>query len=235
MVVMFNAQGDMPTGIAIAKQVTAGDYDLVITSSTPSMQAVANNNREGKVRHLFTLVADPFASGVGLDRADPLKHPPTWPGRALSAGRDGLPDRAADAAGAQAHRRRLESCRVQFARLREKAREVAKTMGLTLLEANVDTTSAVTDAINSLICARRAGDLGRRRQHGHRRRSARSSTTAHASAFRSSPILPGTPDRGTLFDAGPDFYEVGTPGRLLAADILDGADMTRFRSGTSST
>ena len=57
----------MPTGIAIAKQVTGGDYDLVITSSTPSMQAVANNNREGKVRHLFTLVADPFASGVGLD------------------------------------------------------------------------------------------------------------------------------------------------------------------------
>ena len=53
----------MPTGIAIARQVTAGGYDLVITSSTPSMQAVANNNREGKVKHLFTLVADPFAVG----------------------------------------------------------------------------------------------------------------------------------------------------------------------------
>ena len=65
-----NAQGDMPTGIAIARQVTAGNYDLVITSSTPSMQAVANTNRDGKVRHVFTLVADPFASGVGLDRAD---------------------------------------------------------------------------------------------------------------------------------------------------------------------
>ena len=39
----FNAHGDMPTGIAIAKQVVDGGYDLVITSSTPSMQAVANN------------------------------------------------------------------------------------------------------------------------------------------------------------------------------------------------
>src|SRR5262245_45334348 len=48
----FNAQGDMPTGIAIARQITGGGYDLVITSSTPSMQAVANNNREGKVRHV---------------------------------------------------------------------------------------------------------------------------------------------------------------------------------------
>src|SRR5207344_803196 len=77
----FNAHGDMPTGIAIAKQVTGGDFDLVITSSTPSLQAVANNNRAGKVRHLFTLVADPFLSGVGLDRADPLKHPPFMAGQ----------------------------------------------------------------------------------------------------------------------------------------------------------
>src|SRR6187397_1164167 len=63
----FNAHGDMPTGIAIAKQVVSGGYDLVITSSTPSMQAVAGSNREGQVRHLFTLVADPFSAGVGLD------------------------------------------------------------------------------------------------------------------------------------------------------------------------
>ena len=76
---MFNAQGDLPTGIAIARQITTGDYDLVITSSTPSMQAVANNNREGKVRHVFTLVADPFVSGVGLDRADPRSiHLTCW-------------------------------------------------------------------------------------------------------------------------------------------------------------
>src|SRR4051812_43846720 len=71
----FNAHGDMPTGIAIAKQVVSGGYDLVITSSTPSMQALANNNKDGRVKHLFTLVADPFASGVGLDRANPLAHP----------------------------------------------------------------------------------------------------------------------------------------------------------------
>src|SRR5262245_9583227 len=79
----FNAQGDMPTGIAIARQLTSGGYDLVITSSTPSMQAVANNNRDGKTRHVFTLVADPFASGIGLDRASPLKHPPYMVGQGV--------------------------------------------------------------------------------------------------------------------------------------------------------
>ncbi len=72
----FSAQGDMPTGMTIARQVTGGDYDLIITSSTPSMQAVANNNKERQVRHVFGLVADPFSSGVGLDRTNPLKHPP---------------------------------------------------------------------------------------------------------------------------------------------------------------
>src|SRR5260370_11967263 len=40
----FNAQGDMPTGTAIARQVTGGDYDLLITSSTPPTQPVAKNN-----------------------------------------------------------------------------------------------------------------------------------------------------------------------------------------------
>jgi ABC-type uncharacterized transport system substrate-binding protein len=41
-------------------------------------------------------------------------------------------------------------------------------------------------------------------------------------------ILPGKPDRGTLFDAGPDFYQVGRQGGLLAADILEGADIAKI-------
>ena len=71
----YNAHGDLATGNAIASQVTTGEFDMVITSSTPSMQAVANANRDGRVTHVFTLVADPFSAGVGLDRDHPLKHP----------------------------------------------------------------------------------------------------------------------------------------------------------------
>jgi len=71
----FNAQGDMPTGMAIAKQLTGGGYDLIVSVSTPSLQAVANSNRESKAKHIFTIVADPYVAGVGLDRGDPLKHP----------------------------------------------------------------------------------------------------------------------------------------------------------------
>jgi putative ABC transport system substrate-binding protein len=224
----FNAQGDMPTGIAIAKQVTSGDYDLVITSSTPSMQAIANNNRDGQVRHVFTLVADPFASGVGLDRTKPLNHP------RYMVGQGSFPpvEKAFQLArGMLAGLQRIgvawnpsESNSLAFVK---KAREVSAAMGLTLLEANADNTSAVSDAINSLI--------GRDAQAiwiGGDNTVIAAVDSVIAIARRMGvpvfTILPGVPDRGTLFDAGPNFYEVGRQGGILAADVLEGADMTRI-------
>src|SRR5262245_2102128 len=224
----FNAQGDMPTGIAIARQVTSGGYDLVITSSTPSMQAVANNNREGRTKHLFTLVADPFASGVGLDRANPLKHPPHMVGQGTFP--------PVDTTFALARRMLPGLARIGVAWnpsetnsliFVERGRKVAQTMGLTLLEANADNTSAVGDAINSLI-ARDAQAIW----VGGDNTVIAGIDSVIAMAKRSRlpvfTILPGVPDRGTLFDAGPDFYQVGRQGGLLAADILEGADISRI-------
>ena len=218
----FNAQGDMPTGIAIARQITGGNYDLVITSSTPSMQAVANNNREGKVRHVFTLVADPFASGIGLDRADPLKHPPFLVGqgvfppveRAFQLARRMLPALARVGVAWNP----AESNSLAFM---TKAREVAKAMNITLLEANVDNTSAVNEAVSSLL-ARSAQAIW---VGGDNTVIAAIGSVIGAAQRAAVPvftILPGAPERGTLFDAGPDFYEVGRQGGFLVADVLGG-------------
>jgi ABC-type uncharacterized transport system substrate-binding protein len=224
----FNAQGDMPTGVAIARQVTGGGYDLVITSSTPSMQAVANNNREGKVRHVFTLVANPFASGVGLDRAHPLKHPPhmvgqgSFPpvGRAFQLARRMLP-------GLQRVGVAWNPAETNSLVFVEEARKVSKDLGVTLLEANVDNTPAVTDAISSLI--------GRGAQAlwvgGDNTVIAAIETVIAIGRRMGVPvftILPGAADRGSMFDAGPDFYEVGRQGGFVAADVLDGADMAKI-------
>ena len=41
-------------------------------------------------------------------------------------------------------------------------------------------------------------------------------------------ITPGKPDRGTLFDYGADFYEIGKRTGDLAARILRGADPTQI-------
>lgn len=224
----FNAQGDMAMGVTIAKQLTAGGYDLVITSSTPSMQAVANTNRDGKARHLFTTVADPFETGVGLERADPLKHP------AYMVGQGSFPpvDIAFDTAKQMLPSLKTlgvawnpaESNSLVFIK---KARVLAPTLGLTLLEANADTTAAVGDAVNSLI-ARGAQAIW----VGGDNTVIAGIDSVIAIAKRAGipvfTVLPGAPDRGTLFDAGPNFYEVGRQGGLLAADILEGADVTKI-------
>ena len=53
-------------------------------------------------------------------------------------------------------------------------------------------------------------------------------TTAQRARVPVFTVLPGKPDRGTLFDAGPDFYGVGRLGGELAADVLGGADLTKI-------
>ncbi len=72
---MFNAENDMPTANAIAKQITDGSFDLVFTVSTVCLQVVANANKAGKTVHVFGLVTDPYGAGVGIKRDDPLDHP----------------------------------------------------------------------------------------------------------------------------------------------------------------
>ena len=71
----YNAEGDLATVNTIARQIIDGQFDLVLTMSTPAMQAVANANKAGKVTHVFGVVADPFSAGVGINREDPLDHP----------------------------------------------------------------------------------------------------------------------------------------------------------------
>ena len=224
----FNAQGDMPTGVAIARQVTAGNYDLVVTSSTPSMQAVANNNREGKVHHVFFLVADPYSAGVGLDRADPLRHPAHMVGQGVLAPVEGcfrlarrfLPGlKSIGVAWNPA-----ESNSLAFT---TKAREAAGRMGLNLLEANVDTTSAVTDAVNSLV-SRGAQAIWIGGDNTVNAAMDAVVGTARRAGIPAITILPGKPDRGTLLDTGPDFYDAGRQAALLVADVLGGADISRI-------
>jgi len=218
----------MPTGVAIARQVTAGDYDLVITSSTPSMQAVANNNREGKVRHVFFLVADPFASGIGLDRANPGTHPAHIVGQGVMAPVE------ESFRIAQASLPSLKTVGVAWNPSESnslvfttKAREAARKMGITLLEANVDTTSAVSEAVSSLI-SRGAQAIWIGGDNTVIAAVDVVAATARRAGVPVFTILPGKPDRGTLFDIGPNFHESGRQAAFLVADILEGADMSKI-------
>jgi ABC-type uncharacterized transport system substrate-binding protein len=220
----YNAQGDLATGNAIARQVTTGEFDLVLTSSTPSMQAVANANRAGRTRHVFGLVADPFGAGVGLDAARPLQHPPNMVGlgsflpvdEAFALARRGLP--ALKQVGIAWNP--AESNSEAFTR---RARETCRTLGLTLLEANVDSTSGVAEAVGSLA-SRGAQALfigGDNTMMSAVAAAIAAARTARIPVFT---IMPGAADRGTLFDVGLDFQELGRLTGVLAARVLGGAD-----------
>ncbi|MCX6553005.1 MAG: hypothetical protein NTY02_18725, partial [Acidobacteria bacterium] len=224
----FNAQGDMATAVAIARQVTAGDFDLVASVSTPSTQTVANNNRDGKVRQIFLIVADPYVTGLGFDRANPLKHPPYLVGqgsfppvdRAFQVARQALPSLARVGVVWNP----AESNSAAFV---GKARTVAKDLGIQLLEANVDSSSGVAEAAASLI----SRDAQAIWMGGDTAVNSAVDTLIATARRGGVPVftsLPGKPDRGTLFDMGPDFYECGKVGATLVADVVKGADISKI-------
>jgi putative ABC transport system substrate-binding protein len=224
----FNAQGDISVGSSIAKEMVNSRYDLLLTLSTVSLQAVANANRNGKTVQVFGLVADPVVAGVGISRSNPLDHPRNLVGigsflpvqDAFRIAREMFPDLKRVGVAwnpAEANSRAFV----------EKAREVCQGWGIQLLEANVENSNSVLEAEDSLV-ARGAealwigGDVtvsvaadsvvlaGRR---------------AHIPVFS---ITPGKPDRGTLFDYGADFYQIGKQTGELASRILRGADPTQI-------
>lgn len=220
----FNAEGDVSTASSIAQEIVNGRYDVALTSSTPSLQALANANRDGRVTHVFGLVADPYSAGVGLTRGEPLRHPPHLVGLGISLP---VPDAirfsrtlypALTTIGMAWNPAESNSQAVMAM-----ARPACKELNLTLLEAGADNTSAVAEACESLIargaeCICVGGDVTVS--------SAIDVVIAAAKKARVPvfTVLPGDPERGTLFDYGSNFFEVGKLTGLLAGDVLHGTD-----------
>lgn len=224
----YNSQGDISVSNSIAREMVSGNYDLFLTSSTISMQTLANANRGHRTVQVFGAVADPAAAGIGIDMAQPLAHPANLVGIGSF-----MPVETA-----------FQMARAMFPALKlvgvawnpaepnslaflKKAREVCKQMGITLLEANVDNTAGVGEAVDSLI-SRGAqaiwvgGDVTVIVAMDTVIATARK---GHVPVFT---LTPGKPARGTLFDAGADFYRVGLQLGELAAQILRGADPSKI-------
>jgi ABC-type uncharacterized transport system substrate-binding protein len=220
----FNAENDIPTANTIARQVTTGEYDLVITASTISMQTVANANQAGRVRHVFGITADPFGAGIGLNRDNPAQHPKHLTGlgsmvpvdRAFQMARAMFPDLKSVGLTWNS----AESNSEAFTRV---ARRVCREMGIELMEANVDSSSAVLEAANSLV-ARGAQALW---VSGDVTVLVALESVVAAARKGRIPVFSITPpgvQRGTLFDSGVNFYEVGEQTGALAARVLRGVD-----------
>ena len=205
----YQAEGEIPTLNLIAREIAGGAFDLIITSTTPALQAVANANKQGKLPHVFGLVGDPAGAGVGISREDPLDHPSHLVGLGtmmpveetfrlarellLSLRRVGVVWNPAEAASEA-------NTRV--------AREICQELDIELLESNVINSSEVYEAASSL--ASRGAEafwvgpdivvLGALDSLVGLARK------AHIPVFTS---ISGSAKRGALFDLGPDYHEIG--------------------------
>jgi len=221
-IVRYNAEGDAATANAIAREITDGHFDLVLTSSTPSLQAVANANKDGRTIHVFGIVADPYVAGVGLKRENPLDHPRHLVGQSMF-----LPvDQAFELArklypGVKRVGVGWNPAEANSRRFTAAAREVCEKLGIELLEAQVENTSGIVEAFNSLF----ARDAQAIWMGGDVTVSAAADTILRLAKRARIPvfsILPGSPERGTLFDMGVDFFEAGKLSGELAGRILQG-------------
>ena len=224
----FNAENDLPTANTIARQVTTGEYDMVITSSTLSMQTVANANRAGRAMHVFGVSADPFSAGVGVSRENPLDHPKHLVGlgsmipvdRAFQMARAMYP-------GLKSVGLAWNSAESNSLAFTNAGRTVCKEMGIELMEANVESSSAVLEAATSLV-ARGAQALW---VSGDVTVLVALESVVAAARKGGIPVFTLTPPgvkRGSLFDSGVNFYEVGQQTGALAASILRGADPAKI-------
>jgi len=220
----FNAQNDMPTMNAIAREIADGKYDLIMTSSTPCLQAVANANKSGKSIHVFGAVTDPFGAGVGISREDPLEHPKHLVGigtfqpveRTFELARDLFPGLKRVGVVWNPAEACSEACVL-------KARSKCEDLGIELIEAQVDQSSGVLEAAESLV-ARGAEALW---VGGDNTVELAIDSLVEAARGGKIPVFnnsPGIVDHGLLFGLGANYYDVGLLSGELAARILEGAD-----------
>jgi len=235
----YNAEGDLAQANAIAREIVGGPFDMALTSSTPSLQALATANERGRAAgrrliHVFAAVADPWSAGVGLDRRDPLVHPPHLVGygslspveatfRILLAIRPGL------ARVGVAHNPAESNSR----RFMELARATCAARNLTLLEAAVENSSGVVEAVQATI-SRGAEVIFVPGDTTVVSVVESIVATAAKSGIPVFSVTPGKPDRGTLFDVGYDFHEVGLLAGRAAGEILAGRDPATMPVGETS-
>lgn len=224
----YNAQGDIAVANSIAAEMVNAHFDLLLTVSTLSLQAVANANRGSKTVQVFGAVADPSVTGLGISHDKPLDHPPNLVGigsflpvaDAFQIAREMFP-------GLKRVGVAWNPAEANSRAFTEKAREACKAMGIELLEANVENSNGVLEAEESLV-ARGAEALW---IGGDVTVSVAVDSVVSVGRKARIPVFsitPGKPERGTLFDYGADFYQVGKQTGDLGARILRGADPTQI-------
>lgn len=223
----FNAEGDLATVNAMAQELTGGGYDLVITLTTSALQAVANANQQRRVPHVFGLVTDPSQSGVGVGDG-PLDHPSHMVGvgtlqpvaESLRMARKLNPNLARIGVA-------WNPAEINSEINTKLAREACCDLKIELLEATVENTAAVGEAVASLI----ARDVDALWIGGDVSVLTAFEVVANAARNAHIPVctcIPGNAAKGSLFDLGANYFEVGRSIGRLAGRVLSGDEIAKL-------
>lgn len=218
----FNAEGDLPTANSIAKRITDGSFKMVITISTPSLQCVANANKESHTIHVFGTVTDPVGAGVGIQHMESSNKPPWMAGigtfppveHIFREAKRLWPDLKSVGVIWNPAESNSEACTI-------KARQICRELGIQLLEASLDQSKDVREAADSLVVQGvqafwTGTDLTVNNAI---------SVLCDSAARAKIPVFSNTSGQvrdGTLFDLGANYLEVGQKIGEIAAGILDG-------------
>ena len=219
---IYNAEGDNAVSQTIAKEMAGGGYDLLMTISTVSLQAVANANKTGGTPHVFALVSDPSVAGVGVSMTKPLEHPAHLAGfgtmqpipQAFKIAREMNP--ALKKVGVVWNAAEANSeAQVKV------ARKVCAELGIELMESTVDNSSGVAEAAGALV-ARGAEALWMGGDVTVMTAADSLISTAKKGRIPVFTVVPPNVKKGSLFDLGADYPEVGRLAGNLAGEILNG-------------
>ena len=226
---VFDAQADMPTANTIAKAIVDGGFDMVITLTTPALQAMAGANQQGRVMHVFGCVTDPAGSGVGISPNDPLDHP------AHLAGVGTFQPVEHSFELARAMRPELkkvgtvwtssETCAEACVR---KAHAKCDELGIELLEAQIDNANGILEAAKALA----AKDVEAFWVGGDNTVEMAIGTLTGVAKDAGVPVFCNTPthaEAGALFGLGANYYDVGVVVGEMAGRIRKGLDPTTIR------
>ncbi len=219
----YNAESDIGTANAIAKEVTSGSFDLILSASTVSLQTVANANKVGRrTTHVFGLVSDPYSTGVGIAASNHMVHPPYMTGygsiqpveKIFRTAREMRPElKSVGLAWNPAEPNSVAQTKL--------ARAVCAQLGITLVEANAENSTAALEAVNSLI-SRGVEAIWISGDVTISLASDMILNTCRRARIPVFTALPPHVTRGSLFDFGANYTEIGRVVGHLAADVLDG-------------
>ena len=212
-----NAQGDMPTLSTIVDTALSNGSELLITLSTPTLQAALR--RAQGVPIVFTFVADAVAAGAGRSDTD---HLPNVTGVPTTAAYDELVDLVRTCLPAA---RRIGTlfvpAEVNSVYNKEQLERAAARRGLELVAMAANTSAEVSDATLALL-ARNVDALC---QVGGNLTTSAFASIAQPARRARVPVfgfLTGDIEGGAVLVAARDYYEAGRDAGHFAARVMRG-------------